>query len=160
MAPHPIPGRRERGSALVELALGLPLLLLVLFGAADFARVFFSAMQLSNAARAGAQYGSASIVNSALTGPGQAIETTTTGAVNLTGITATAARTCACASDDGATFNASACSATCAGGQHLAVFVTVTAQLTGANAFKTISPFPGIPGSISLSRSATLRVPN
>src|SRR5260221_3845737 len=45
---------RERGSALVELAIALPLLVAVLVGTTDFARVFYLATELTNAARAGA----------------------------------------------------------------------------------------------------------
>ena len=50
--------RSERGSALVELAVTLPLLVLLVVGVADLARVFYVSMALTNAARAGAQYGS------------------------------------------------------------------------------------------------------
>ena len=48
--------RSEGGSALVELIFALPLLVLVLVGTADFARVFYTAIELTNAARAGVQY--------------------------------------------------------------------------------------------------------
>src|SRR3954453_1086869 len=48
--------RSERGAALVELALSTPLLVVMIVGAVDFARAFYTAMELTNAARAGAQY--------------------------------------------------------------------------------------------------------
>lgn len=47
----------ERGSALIELAVSLPLLMLMLLGAAEFARVSFEAIEVTNAARAAVQYG-------------------------------------------------------------------------------------------------------
>lgn len=50
--------RQETGSAIVELAVVFPLLVLLLAGLADFPRVFFWDVELTNAARAGAQYGS------------------------------------------------------------------------------------------------------
>ena len=51
---------RARGQALVELALITPVLLLLLLIAVDFGRLFFTYIQLNNAAREGAAYGAAS----------------------------------------------------------------------------------------------------
>ena len=49
---------REEGSALVELALSMPLLCLILLGAAELARIAYAAIEVSNAAHAGAMYAS------------------------------------------------------------------------------------------------------
>lgn len=46
------------GSAAIEFAIVLPLLLLVLSGATDFGRFSYSTIALANAARSGAAYGS------------------------------------------------------------------------------------------------------
>lgn len=54
--------RNERGSALVELALVLPLLCLVLIGAAELGRMFYYAIEVSDAARAGVAYGSQGLI--------------------------------------------------------------------------------------------------
>ena len=51
------PQARRRGAAAVEFAVVLPLLLLLLLGGADFGRCFYSEMAVTNAARAGAEYG-------------------------------------------------------------------------------------------------------
>lgn len=48
----------ERGAALVEMAIVLPLLLLVLFGIIEFGLVLQQSQVLSNAAREGARVGS------------------------------------------------------------------------------------------------------
>ncbi len=48
---------RQRGQGLVELALILPLLLLVIFGIFDFGRILFVYVNLFNAAREGSRYG-------------------------------------------------------------------------------------------------------
>jgi Flp pilus assembly protein TadG len=48
---------RAAGQAIVELAILLPLILLILLGAIDFGRVFILTTQLENAAREGAAYG-------------------------------------------------------------------------------------------------------
>jgi Flp pilus assembly protein TadG len=48
----------EKGSALVELALTLPMLGLIMIGGAELARIAYAAIEVQNAARAGAAYGS------------------------------------------------------------------------------------------------------
>ena len=46
----------RRGSAILELALSIPLLSILLVGAMDFSRLFYMSVTLASAARAGAQY--------------------------------------------------------------------------------------------------------
>ena len=48
--------KRIRGQALVEVALTLPLLLLLILGAMDFGRLYVTKIVLTNAAREGANY--------------------------------------------------------------------------------------------------------
>src|SRR5712692_3023472 len=52
--------KMARGQSAVELALGLPFLVLLLFVVCEFARVFYMAMGVASAARAGVQYGAQS----------------------------------------------------------------------------------------------------
>jgi Flp pilus assembly protein TadG len=142
----------EDGSALVELAVVLPLLVALLIGGADFARVFYASIELENAARAGAQFGAQNTTNSTT-----AMETVTlASAPNLTGVTAAASRLCQCANDSAvysATTPANNCSYSCTGGTRLVNLVTVTAS----KSFTTLVAYPGIPSSLNLSRSATMR---
>ena len=49
-------GGRQKGQALVELALTLPLILLLVLGAMDFGRVYHTKIVITNAAREGANY--------------------------------------------------------------------------------------------------------
>lgn len=56
-ARHPLP-ESSRGQALAELALILPILLLLLLGAIDFGRIFYSQMVVNDAAREAALEGS------------------------------------------------------------------------------------------------------
>ncbi len=49
--------KNGRGQALVELALALPLLILLLFGTMEFGRIFHSYLVLTNASREGARAG-------------------------------------------------------------------------------------------------------
>jgi Flp pilus assembly protein TadG len=149
------PWRSEAGGALVELAVALPVVVVVFAGTIDFARVFYTSMALTDAARAGAQFGAINSANSTLTG---AMQTAATTATNTPGITAVATTQCQCATDVGV-FSATSptvndCANTCPG-KHLVVTVTVTTTKT----FTTIiTGFPAIPGSVSLSRTATMRV--
>lgn len=143
----------QRGGAVVELALCLPILVLVALGTGDFARVFYTSIALSDAARAGAQYGAHSIAQS---GDTAGIQSAAQGAVNVTGITASGSRSCYCAANDGAAFTAVACTATCSASQHLMVTVNVTASKT----FTTTSLLSAFANSIPLTRTATMRVAN
>ncbi len=145
--------RSESGGALVELAVALPIVVVVFAATIDFARVFYTAMALTNAARAGVQYGSLNTANSNDTAGMQAVAT---GATNTTGITAVATQQCKCATDAGV-FDVAAvsCTSTCTSPKHLVLTVTVTTSKT----FTTVmTGFPSIPSSVSLTRTATMRV--
>jgi Flp pilus assembly protein TadG len=142
------------------LAVALPVLVVVFVGAIDFARVFYTSMALTNAARAGVQYGAHDAIRSADT---VGMKSTAESATGVGGITAVPTRTCQCATEGGTipfsdTSPLNTCSPTaCSGlsGTHLVVTVSVTTSKT----FTTImSGVPGIPGSVSLSRTATMRV--
>lgn len=50
--------KRERGHAMTEMALTLPIILILVMGIMDFGRALFIYSQLSNAAREGARWGS------------------------------------------------------------------------------------------------------
>src|SRR5712664_2367906 len=63
--PRSTSGRRSRGQALVEFALIVPVMLLLLLIAIDFGRLFFSYVQIHNAAREAASYGSHAPTNTA-----------------------------------------------------------------------------------------------
>ena len=47
----------ERGNAMVELAVAIPILLLLAMGVADYARIYYTGITVANAAEAGAHYG-------------------------------------------------------------------------------------------------------
>lgn len=51
------PWKNENAQALTELALTLPMLLVMLLGAVELGRVIFAAIEVSNAAKAAVQYG-------------------------------------------------------------------------------------------------------
>jgi Flp pilus assembly protein TadG len=55
--PRGGPASRERGQAFIELALVLPVLLALTIGIIEFGRLAYYQIEVSDAARAGAQYG-------------------------------------------------------------------------------------------------------
>jgi len=147
--------RDRRGSALIELAIVLPLLVVILVATIDFARVFYLGMELTNAARAGAQWGTWVAANA---GNASGIQTVALNAMtNSTGVTVASSPTCQCATDDGvfsATTPANSCAGTCAVGSHLVITVTVTTS----RSFTRIMPgISSIPNSMTLTRTATMR---
>jgi Flp pilus assembly protein TadG len=144
--------RSARGAALVEFVVALPVLLAVLIGTIDLGRVFYMAMAVTNAARAGAQYGAHSVMRSGDTSGMEAAATAA--AAHIGPVSAVAVRTCECAPDSGATFTTASCTGTCPSGQHLVIVVTVTTSRT----FNTFARFPGIPHTLAVTRASRLRV--
>jgi len=126
--------------------------MILIVGVVDFARVFYLGMQVTDAARAGAQYGSsptvpfdaAAVRTRALTASPQSAPD-----VDILGVK----EECSCVNDATAptTLTVAACTAACA--NHRAVFVTVTAS----KAFSPIMRFPGVPSTVTISRTVTLR---
>ena len=148
----------ETGSELVEFAVIGPLLLVLLLTGTDYARVFHTAIQLNDGARAGAQYGSRSLINS---GDTSGMQTVATNAMTISGVSTAASRSCQCASDNGTfspTTPANSCltppASACPSNSNRVVFVTVSAS----KPFSMIIPLPGVPSTMTLTRTATMRV--
>jgi Flp pilus assembly protein TadG len=138
---------RQGGNSLIELALTMTFLMLVVLGTVDFARLFYAAIEVNDAARAGAQYGSQSVVTAAdSTGMVNAAKANAT---NVTGVTANATQ-CTCNSGSSVT----ACSTSYCTNNPKGNFVTVNTQLT----FTTVAPYPGIPSSVALSGKSVMEV--
>src|SRR5437868_14140671 len=109
---------RERGSAMIELALSVVLLLAIMTGVIEFGRMFYSAAEVANAARAGVQW---AVVNPGHPNNFTAMQSAATDdSADVTGLTATATETCEC--DNGSSVNCT--SGTCASGS-VRTYVTV-----------------------------------
>jgi Flp pilus assembly protein TadG len=156
-------GRSERGAALIELAVSLPFLAAVLIGTIDFARAFYMAIELTDAARAGAQFASKNDINAFSPNEIRAAALAASPRLSLVASDVTLRTVsgvekpalCQCAANDGSTFAAAAsCDSACGGSEHMISTVTVTVTKT----FTRLAGFPGIPRTMSISRSATLRV--
>lgn len=149
--------RSQRGAALVELAIALPLLAVILVGTIEFGQAFRTATITMNAARAGAQYGSQSLARSAdLAGMTSARDAVFAANAVPPGAASPPVRSCACANDAGILPGPVSCTAPCPAGQHLAVTVTVTAAAT----FTLVQSWAGLPSSVSITRASTMRVLN
>jgi Flp pilus assembly protein TadG len=140
--------RWSRGQSAVELAFALPVLALMLLGAADFARVFFFGIAVNNAARAGAQYGSQTVITAAdITGMQAAA---TTDGSNVPSLSATASL-CTCQSPRG---SVAACPDSYCDPNSNATFVEVDT----AAPFSTLVNYPGIPHLMTLTGKAVMQV--
>jgi Flp pilus assembly protein TadG len=140
---------RQRGGALVELAVIVSMLSLLVIGIMDFGRIGYSAMALTGAARAGAMYGSMPGKDDKFT---QMQDTAKAAAANDIGlITATATRICECQVGAATPTVINCTSGTCAGTQRNRVSVTVT------KTFALIRAFPQLPTNVTLTRTAVMR---
>jgi len=137
--------RRDRAQSLAEMAFILPFLCLVLFGLIDFGRAYYLGIEVTNAAYAGAAYGA---VNSTDIAGMESIATTD--AANIPNMTATATYGCECS--DG-TNQVSECTTTPSCPNNVVNYVTVTTSAT----YKPIFPWPGIPSTLPLAGTATMR---
>jgi Flp pilus assembly protein TadG len=137
----------EEGSALIELVAGLSILVTLILGAAEFGRLAYAAIEVSNAAHAGAAYGSQSRTYAADIAN---IKTAATqDAPDVSGLTATASYFCQCSNGSSSTCAVTDCSTS-------RIITYVTVNTTG-----TINPLiylPGLPKSYILTGQAVMRV--
>ncbi len=122
----------DQGQSLVELGVLIPLLLIIVLGAIDFGRVYFADVTVTNAARAGAQYASASNANAA----------------NTAGITA------AVGQEAGSLSNAPTVAATTGTDSRGKTFTSVSVSYT----FQTIFSWPGLPHNVPITQTVKMRV--
>jgi Flp pilus assembly protein TadG len=135
----------RHGQFAVELALLSPILALMLLGTSDLCRIFYLSNVLSNAARAGVQYGAQSATTAAdLTGMKNAA---LNDAAGVSGVNAVASEYCQC--PNGAPFS---CSQSNSCSDKL-VYVEVDTSGT----FTTIVNYPGLPHTVALTGKAVMR---
>ena len=146
--------RGDSGQSLVELALTLPLFLLILLGTAEFARFAWASIETTNAARAGVQYGAQTHVTAADLAGMQAAALND--GVNLTGLTATPTSTCACSTAASTTI---ACPTAISSGSCASpAVVLVYVQVTTSSTVKPLYHWPGLPTTFTANGSAVMEV--
>jgi Flp pilus assembly protein TadG len=142
---HPLRG--EQGASLLELAFVLPLFLVLLFGAIDFGRAYYLSMEIAGAAHAAVMYGAQNPTDT--TGMQTAAQDDAPNVPNLS--VGAAATGCECS--DGTSYSAS-CSVKPLCSTNTEV---IRVNITVSGTYKPLFPWPGIPSSMSLSSSASMR---
>jgi Flp pilus assembly protein TadG len=131
----------RRGTAAIEFALAIPILLIVLVGTVEIGFAVYEAMQLYNSAEAGALYASKYGFDAG------GIANSVTGATGLKGITASPAPVtfCGCPSAGGVV--TATCGATCVSGGVAGTYVRISAAYT----HQTILNYPtfGLPTTLT-----------
>jgi len=140
-------GGRTRGQASVELALSLPLLLMMFLLVVEMGRAFYIAISVSNAARAGVQYGSQNLSTAADNAGMEAAAASN--APNIVGMTATATHFCQCANG-----SASTCLSTDCSGNHRLLYT----QVNTSAPYTPLVNFMGILPSMTVPGKAVMRV--
>lgn len=141
------------GQSLLEFAIAVPFLLLLLVGTFEFGRYMYDAIEISNAARAGAAYAAKF------------------GAGNTTGIAAAAVADaadlgldpntdvkattyCTCDSTQGTNIGSCATFSSCAATDRVDTVINVVVSKN----FLPLINYPGLPASLTIARTATQQV--
>ncbi len=133
-----------KGQSFLEMAIITPAILTLLIAVGDYARVFYQAQEVANAARAGAQYGAQNLTTSVdTTGIASAA---TSDASNISGLTASSSVYCTC-SGSVVACSPPGCSAPKA-------FVKVTTKATFTTAFNWYL----LPSSTPLTSTTILQI--
>jgi Flp pilus assembly protein TadG len=124
--------RRRRGAAAVELAVLLPFLAFCFIVGIDFSRVFYFVQAVQNAAESGALYACQDATTAA-----NSDQISTAAKADATNLSPPPTVTSALGTDaDG----------------------NATVSVTVAYTFKTITNYPGIPSSTTITRTVTMRI--
>lgn len=139
--------RHDAGQAIIELAFSLPVFALVLVGVAEFGHFAYNAIEISNAAHAGVQYGAQNHITASDTA-GMQLAATQDGA-NVTSLAAIPTHFCVCSNG-----GASTCQATDCSGARIVEYV----QVNTSASVKPIFNYPGISKTLTLTGKAIMRV--
>ena len=148
--------KQNRGTASVEFALVVPVLMLMMAGAADFARVFYHSITVYNASQAAAVYGARNCVLSADYAAMESVALQD--AADLEGVSSSPERFCDC--PDGTTkecFLNQTCNGFF-GGTGLYGMPRGYVELTVEQTFEPLLPWPGIPNPLTISETTYMRV--
>ena len=146
---------REAGQSLVELALVLPVLLLILVGAIEVGRMGYAAIEVSNAARAGVAYGAQNVftavdlkgMQAAALNDGADIAGWKNG-----GFTATASKYCLCS--NGIPITCASAGTGCVSPSRILIYVQVNTQAS----VNALFYMEGLPRSYTVRGKAIMRV--
>jgi Flp pilus assembly protein TadG len=137
----------QNGQALIETAISMGLLLSLFLGAAQFGTAVYQAIEVSDAARAGVNYGSQDQTDAADTTGISAMASAD--APNLTGLVATSSVSCICSDGTASTCAAGDCSTS-----HIEHILTVNTHAP----FTPMVQIPGMPLSFTMYGKAVQKV--
>jgi Flp pilus assembly protein TadG len=141
----------ERGQSLVELALVVPLLLLLLVGIIEIGRFAYYSILVSNAARAGAQYAAQNLATAKdTTGITQAGRNDGQG-ITAANLNITSTQRCGC---DTGSLGVCGARPVCANPGHPLVYV----QVTAIGSFNSLFNYPGLPATLNVTSVEEMRV--
>jgi len=136
------------GLAAIEFAVIGPLLVLMMVCTVDLSLGFYSAMQVQNAAQAGAEY--ASLHGFKAT----SISSAVVNATSFKGISASPSPVQFCGCPSKTSVATATCGTKCADGTLAATYVRVSAS----GKYTTLLPYPSLPASFSLASQSTVRI--
>jgi Flp pilus assembly protein TadG len=135
--------KETAAQSLIETALVVSLFALLLVGTAELGRVAYAAIEVSNAARAGAAYGAQ---NGSTAADSTGIATAAANdAANLSGVITTSSYSCICSNGTSSTCTPGDCSTS-----HIEETVTVNSQVS----FDPLIHLPGLPTTYTLKGKA------
>jgi Flp pilus assembly protein TadG len=144
---HAVLARQDCGQALLEAALILSVFCTLLIGALEFGKVAYASIEVTRAARAGVQYGNASVNNAVDTAGIQAAAAHE--APDIPGLTTTTTIRCTCSNGGSST-----CLNTDCPNSHIIEILTVETQAT----FNPGIHLPGLPSTYTLHGTAVQTV--
>jgi Flp pilus assembly protein TadG len=142
--------RQESGAALIELAIGVPLMALTLIGTAELGRVAYYSIEVSSAAYSGATFGSQN--HGTAMDSANILAAATKDAANVPALSATTSISCICS--NGTAITCATAASNCVSPAHIAEYVQVQTSATVSPMFQ----YPGISAAWPLQGSSTIRV--
>jgi Flp pilus assembly protein TadG len=142
--------RVEDGGSIVELAFITPIFCLMFIGAAEFSRLAYFAIEISNAAHAGAAYGAQNHATASDTADME--QAAINDAANVSGMTATATHSCVCT--NGTAITCANAVTTCVSPARIYEDVIVTTTAT----IDPIFHYPNVPTKFTMNGNATMQV--
>jgi Flp pilus assembly protein TadG len=138
--------RRREGSAILETAFLMPLMIAMILGTVDFGRAYYMAIEVASAAHAGALYGTQNPTDTA-----GMVSAADLDAPDVSTLTPVATYGCECSDGSSAV---ALCTSTPSCTYNYVNYVSVTTTAT----YTTLIPYPGVPKSLALTSTALMRV--
>ena len=138
---------QTEGASFVELAISLPLFLLIIVPAVDLGRAFYTSIEVASAAHAGAIYGLENPYDT-----GGMVSAAKSAASNLISVNATASYGCECSDGTSASPSCSTIPTSCT--YNYVTYVDVVATAPYSTAFG----YPGLSSPMNVTREVRLRV--